>query len=194
MNVIARRHDFSILRLFCLIVFLFILGASLFIQIVYKELPCPLCLIQRLGILGICFSIILDLKYGLHIRNDAIGNLFAYFTALVAMRQILLHIVPNTGAYGMMVMGLHLYTWSFIVVMIYLFTSLLFSLDERQYGHTNQMITKIRKKKIVGFLIPICCLATILIALLNVILVFLECGITQCPDNPVKYKYFASIY
>lgn len=189
MGIQERIIDFSILRLFCLIGFLCILVAALCLQILHHELPCPLCLIQRLGILGICFSIVLDLRYGLRIRNDAIGNLFAYFTAIVAMRQILLHICPNTGSYGTPILGLHLYTWSFIVVMLYLFTSLLFSLDSRQYGYKTQMITEIRKNKISGFLVPLVCSVVIIVALINAVSVFFECGLVQCPDNPVHYLY-----
>jgi hypothetical protein len=34
--------------------------------------------------------------------------------AAMSMRQILLHVVPGTGAYGNAIFGLHLYTWAFI--------------------------------------------------------------------------------
>src|SRR6202030_1496508 len=42
--------------------------------------------------------------------------IFASFVgAAVSIRQILLHIVPPDAGYGPPVLGLHLYTWAFIV-------------------------------------------------------------------------------
>ena len=48
------------------------------------------------------------LHYGLSI-------LAALFGVVVAGRQVLLHIVPGSGAYGSALFGLHLYTWSLIL-------------------------------------------------------------------------------
>jgi cytochrome b subunit of formate dehydrogenase len=56
------------------------------------------------------------------------------FTSFVALRQIALHVIPATGAYGSPFLGLHLYTWSFIISMILLVvTTCMLSIDRQYY-------------------------------------------------------------
>lgn len=83
-------------------------------QFFLKELPCPLCLLQRLGLLAMGFGFLLNIRYHIHPSHYALSLLAAVFTAFVSARQILLHIVPGSGAYGDPVLGLHFYTWVFI--------------------------------------------------------------------------------
>ena len=91
-----------------------LLGAY-YIQFVEGEFPCPLCLFQRLAMLGVAFGAMLNLRYGIHTRHYGVSLLSAIFGASVSIRQILLHIDPSDSGYGSPVLGMHLYTWAFIV-------------------------------------------------------------------------------
>jgi disulfide bond formation protein DsbB len=67
--------------------------------------------------LGVAFGAMLNLRYGIRPSHYGVSLISAVFGACVSTRQILLHIVPGTGTsgYGSAVLGLHLYTWAFIV-------------------------------------------------------------------------------
>ncbi len=150
-------------------------------QLLFHELPCPLCLLQRIGFCCIAFGFLLNLRFGLHPSHYAIVILSALYTIFVALRQISLHVVPGTGSYGSAIFGLHLYTWSFIISMIIIIvTTLMFSID-RQYLHPQ--LNSQRLRWITHGLFAI----VTLLLVMNIISVFLECGFKQCPDNPVTY-------
>ena len=84
-------------------------------QFAGHDLPCPLCLLQRVALVGVAYGLLLNLRYGPQPQGYAIMLLAALFGMGVAGRQVLLHIVPGSGAYGAPLLGLHLYTWSFIL-------------------------------------------------------------------------------
>lgn len=84
-----------------------LLGAY-YIQFVEGEFPCPLCLLQRLAMLGVAFGAMLNLRYGIHTRHYGVSLLSAVFGASISIRQILLHIDPSDSGYGSPVLGMHL--------------------------------------------------------------------------------------
>ena len=93
-----------------------ILLIALIIQLHDHELPCPLCLLQRLGILAIGFGLWMNIKYGSKPFHYSLSILSALFTSFIAMRQVILHINDPLGTgYGMAFLGLHMYTWVFIL-------------------------------------------------------------------------------
>ena len=84
-------------------------------QFAGHDLPCPLCLLQRVAIAGVAFGLLLNLRYGPQASSYGIMLLAALFGMAVAGRQVMLHISPGTGSYGAPLFGLHLYTWSFLL-------------------------------------------------------------------------------
>ncbi len=159
-----------------------LLGAY-YVQFGKGEVPCPLCLIQRLGMLGVAFGAMLNLRYGLRPAHYGVSLLSAVFGASVSVRQILLHILPGDTGYGSAVFGLHLYTWAFIVFAVAILLIGIMMLFDSQFETADSNDSKSRKSSlliVVFFLV-------VLIALSNVITTFLECGLAQCPDNPVSY-------
>lgn len=152
-------------------------------QILFHELPCPLCLLQRLGFFGVALGFLLNLRYGLRPSHYSIVILSAVFTSLVALRQIALHVVPGTGTFGDAFLGLHLYTWSFMISMIIIaVTSFMLGMD-RQYCTEGLPITRFR------LLTPFLFVVLLILLGMNVISVLLECGLTLCPDNPTQYFF-----
>ncbi len=151
------------------------------LQVILHELPCPLCLLQRAGFFMIAIGFLMNLKFGLHPSHYAMVILGCVFTSAVALRQILLHIVPGTGSYGSTVFGLHLYTWSFILAMgILIDTAILMSFD-RQY--LRPITKRNRLYKVTNILFA----GLVILLFINIGSVLLECGIMQCPDNPTTY-------
>lgn len=150
-------------------------------QLILNELPCPLCLLQRIGFLYIAFGFLLNLRFGIRPSHYAVALISAVYTSFVALRQIALHVVPGTGSYGDAIFGFHLYTWSFIVSMtIVVVTTLLLGID-RQYD-TRQQPGRLSVLAHILFAIMA------VLAAVNLAAVFMECGLSQCPDNPVQYK------
>jgi disulfide bond formation protein DsbB len=94
-----------------------VLTAALAIQYGSGELPCPLCLLQRVAMLGVCFGLMLNFRHGFSDRNLGFCLLFSVFLLVVAVRQTLLDIYPRPGhAYvGSAVLGLHMPVWSVLI-------------------------------------------------------------------------------
>jgi len=97
-----------------------VLTAALVIQFGYGELPCPLCLLQRVALLGVCFGLMQNFRSGFSDRNLGFSLLFSVFLLVVSIRQTLLDIYPRAGhAYiGSAVLGLHMPVWSILIAMV----------------------------------------------------------------------------
>ena len=104
--------------------------SAFFIQFVMGEFPCPLCMLQRYGMIlatiGALF-IIMQARRGVlttarYAQGLGMGLIGVLAGASVSVRQIELHILPGDPGYGEPFLRLHLYTWAFItfaIVMIY---------------------------------------------------------------------------
>jgi disulfide bond formation protein DsbB len=96
-----------------------ILTAAMVLQYGNGELPCPLCLLERFAMFGICFGIIRNFRHGFSYRNTGYSLLCAIFLLVVAVRQTLLDIYPRPGhAYiGSAIFGLHMPVWSIVIAL-----------------------------------------------------------------------------
>jgi disulfide bond formation protein DsbB len=156
-----------------------VLSIGLWLQISLDELPCPLCLLQRVGFTLVMFGFMLNVVRGPAGVHYGIILLSALFGAGTAMRQILLHIVPGTGAYGSPILGLHFYTWSFMIFsasILAVAILLLFS-----------SAANVEEKAALGKMQRVICWIAVAVTALNAIAVFLECGPYVCPENPASY-------
>ena len=162
------------------------LGLLLFIafviQIGLHELPCPLCTLQRIGILGIAFGFLLNIHFKIHPSHYTLSLLAALLTATISTRQILLHIIPGDPGYGSTLLGLHLYTWVFLVcVAIIIYIAIVLSIS-RQYSGVPSKTKTLQRLTHFAFAI------IFLLTVSNGISTYLECGFKACPENPVTYK------
>jgi disulfide bond formation protein DsbB len=108
----------------------FVMLSAFFIQFVGGEFPCPLCMLQRYGMilstLGALY-VIMQARRGTlttagYAQGLGMGLIAALAGSSVSVRQILLHIKPGDSGYGDPFLGLHLYTWAlitFVIVMLY---------------------------------------------------------------------------
>ncbi|EDP46715.1 disulfide bond formation protein DsbB family [Rickettsiella grylli] len=167
----------------------FLLFVAFVLQLRFHELPCPLCLLQRIGILGIAFGFLLNVQFKIRPVHYALSLLSAMLTAAISTRQIFLHVAPGDQGYGLPLFGLHLYTWVFILcVAIIIYISIIFSIFP-QYQYEEPPKTKTMK-----LLKHATFAAVFVLAIFNGIATYLECGIKVCPENPVHYeiKFVAS--
>ncbi len=183
-KVVNSERVFNIFELTGVMAMLFL---ALVFQLVLKELPCPLCLLQRVGFFGVAFGFLLNLRYGLRPSHYAIVLISALFTGFVALRQVGLHVVPGTGTYGDPVFGLHLYTWCFVIAMLIVVATTIMLGVDRQYRNVHP--NNIRWKYLTHFLFA----AVAGLILINFISVIIECGLQQCPDNPIHYLLLAKV-
>lgn len=178
--VLIKKID-MVLNIIGLTGVLAVLALAFTFQIINNELPCPLCLYQRLGFFGVALGYLLNLRFGFKPSHYAIVLLSAFYIICVSLRQIALHIIPGTGAYGDPVLGMHLYTWSFVFAMLILASTTFIMGIDRQYTVSDQTVYF---KKWVNALFAL----TTVLLILNVGSVFLECGFKTCPENPVNYS------
>jgi disulfide bond formation protein DsbB len=159
-----------------------VLAAAFADQLLHDELPCPLCLLQRVGFVLAGFGLAMNLVFGPRASHYALTILGAMAGGAVALRQILLHIVPGTGGYGDPFLGLHFYTWAAILfALIVLGSTLLLLFDAR-------LSTSSAEPEPIGALARTALVLFTAMVVGNVVSTFLECGIGLCPDNPTEYE------
>src|SRR5436305_7319183 len=154
------------------------------LQLINGELPCPLCLLQRTFSVGAGVGLALNVAVGSRPSHYAITILSAVAGAAVAIRQILLHIAPGTGAYGSALLGLHFYTWAFLGFSAVIVGSGLMLLVDRQFAAPAE--PALVRGGGIGY--PAAILFAIL-AVLNLASTVAECGGGMCPDNPTSYEF-----
>jgi disulfide bond formation protein DsbB len=157
-----------------------LLITAFYYQIVLNELPCPLCLLQRAGIILTGAGLLFNLRFGSSVRHFAMSLIGCVVTGLVATRQVFLHIASTAPGYGNTLFGLHLYTWTLLfsvgaIVGISLILMLPLPQDDEQTQRKNRIGT-------------IAVAIFIIVVSVNLVSVLLECGTGQCQDNPVFYQ------
>jgi disulfide bond formation protein DsbB len=158
-----------------------VLAAAFTAQLLLHELPCPLCLLQRLQFAVLAIGPILNIRCGPRPSHYALSLLAATAGAAFSTRQILLHIMPGDAGYGSALLGYHYYSWALIGfsgAMVLLAAILLF---DRQFETDGARVAP------GAFAITAVWLVIGLTAL-NVASTLLECGFGACAENPVVYE------
>src|SRR5260370_7094162 len=91
-----------------------VLTAAFAAQLTLHELPCPLCLLQRILFATLAIGPILNIRFGPRPSHYAMSLFAAVAGAVVSTRQVLLHIMPGDAGYGSELFGYHYYTWALI--------------------------------------------------------------------------------
>jgi disulfide bond formation protein DsbB len=157
-----------------------ILTGAMTLQYANDELPCPLCLLERVALLGVCFGIMLNFRHGFSYQNTGFSLLAAIFLLVVSVRQTLLDIYPRPGHeyIGSPVFGIHLPVWSIIIALAILiaYAIKLSTLggDEHLRQAPLAEFPAIRKLAL-GL-----SLYVIGVCLVNLVSVILQCGLGEC--------------
>ncbi len=152
-----------------------VLLASDWIQFVEGEEPCSLCLLQRLGMIGVASSLVMNLRFGIKVQHYGLAILSALLGRIVSLRQIGLHVCPEFPTFGEPIFGLDLYVWAFLVftssILACAILLVFFGYSKRQeYPPTW------------GFFEQLAFGLLLLITLGNVIATLLHCDLTSCID------------
>lgn len=154
-----------------------VLSAAMVMQYAFGEIPCPLCLLQRVAMFGCCFGLIHQLRAEESERGAGIGLVFALLLLVIAVRQTLLDIVPRPGhAYiGSTVLGLHMEVWSVLVAVALL---LGFALRLALFGAPRG--TPAPERSPMRRCARALELHVVLLCAINFVSVVLQCGLGEC--------------
>src|ERR1700712_4559337 len=153
-----------------------ILTTAMVLQYHDGEIPCPLCLLQRVAMFGVCFGIVLHFRHGYSARHTGISLLFALFLLIVAGRQTLLDIYPRPGhSYtGSAGLGLHMPVWSAVIAAAIL---LAFAIKLAVLGDVR---LRDAPPPLLGRLAALLSFYVVALCLINFGSVLLQCGFGAC--------------
>jgi disulfide bond formation protein DsbB len=157
------------------------LAVAFYYQLVLFELPCPLCLLQRVGMILIGCGFLFNVRFGVKGSHYAIALVGCVVTGVIASRQMLLHIAPGDAGYGSIFLGLHFYTWALVASII-----TVVGIAVMLAVGTNNTEAEERPNVYLWGKIAIALFALLITA--NLVFTVLECGGGQCADNPVFYQ------
>lgn len=160
-----------------------ILTTAMVFQYYGGEIPCPLCLLQRVAMFGVCYGIILHFRHGYSARNDGVSMLFALFLLILSARQTLLDIYPRPGhSYiGSAVFGLHMPVWSVVIAVA---TLLAFAIKLAVLGGEHPRDRQ--PSPALGRVARLLSLYVIAICLINLGSVALQCGAGACHTSEYR--------
>lgn len=163
------------------------LTGALIAQLTLGELPCPLCMLQRMAMMLCALGpamILFEVRRGnsepaIYAQGFGMSVLAAVLGMSVSTRQVLLHILPGDHGYGSPVLGLHLYTWAllvFICALIGASLGLLLVNTKRWAPPPFRLLSTLLPWLLAGLIAA------------NVLSVFIEEGLHWVlPDDPVHY-------
>ncbi|MCP1575038.1 MULTISPECIES: disulfide bond formation protein B [Herbaspirillum] len=94
------------------------LGLLLYYQWMLLEPACPLCLLQRMGIILTGIGFLRNLRFGVKSAHYGVALLGALLTGVVALRQLSLEGMAGQQAHGALMLGLHFYTWAILFSLV----------------------------------------------------------------------------
>lgn len=149
-----------------------VLIGGFWMQFIKHEKPCPLCLLQRIGMISVATAATLNLWLGVRIFHYGIALISAVMGGSIALRQIALHVCPGMPKFGEPVFGISLYTWSFFVfVSSILYVAMLLLVHNPEDAKENRPVNVFGK----------CATFLILsIVILNCVATLAQCGIYTC--------------
>lgn len=163
------------LNVFLIFILSGVLLSAFGVQFIWHEEPCPLCLLQRLGMIGVAVGALLNVWFGVRMSHYGLCLLSSLMGGFVALRQISLHVCPGFPGFGVPVLGLSLYTWSFIVfVCAVLYIAGMLFLYDPEESRAEPPPLNLWSKIAFGVIF--------FIAAVNIAATFMQCGLGPCKD------------
>jgi len=142
-----------------------VLAAAFAAQLLLHELPCPLCLLQRIQFAVLAVGPILNIRFGPRPSHYALSLLAAAAGFAFSTRQVLLHITPGDAGFGTALFGYHYYTWALVGFE-----------PDREPAVAPPAYAAVAVWLVIG------------LTALNVASTLAECGFGACAENPVVYE------
>lgn len=160
-----------------------ILAVAFADQVLFGDLPCPLCLLQRAGFTAAGIGLVLNIAFGSRPSHYGVVIVASLVGGVASTRQVLLHIVPGTGSYGAAIAGMHFYTWALIAFLGMILAAAAMLFFERQFDRDARPPLARPAGAALAALAAFAAMT-----LLNAGSTIAECGLGLCPDNPVQYE------
>ncbi len=187
----TSQHVIRVLNFVGMIGMLAVALAAYGYQFSKQELPCTLCLLQRVAMIGVAFGAAMNLKFGPRPRHYALCLISAVFGIAVSFRQTLLHINPyfdtttdqptlsaaTNPPFGDPILGLHLYVWGLIVFGVAILANGIVMLFPSQWKPIATEPDWLRRLATVGVMI------ILVVAAAEALSAFAECGPRACPND-----------
>jgi len=153
-------------------------------QLWFRDLPCPICILQRSGFIAAGFGLALNLTFGPRPSHYGLAIMGALVGGVISADQVLHYVVPGSGSYGNAIFGLHLYTWALISFVAILAGSSVMLLFDRQFQSALPLPPPMTP-------LPLSAVALLaLLAVGNVASTLAICGVGLCPEVPGGYLIF----
>ena len=171
--------------------------SAFYIQFAMGEFPCPLCMLQRYGMILSTLAavfIVMQARRGTlttarYAQGLGLGLLAVLAGSSVSVRQMLLHIKPGDHGYGEPVMSLHLYTWAFITfVIVMIYVAVMLTLSPKGIPVAPPEGSPMR-----GLSTAIIWLFIGVVAANVIAIIFLEGFAAVLPDDPLSYNLIDQI-
>jgi disulfide bond formation protein DsbB len=153
-------------------------------QLWFRDLPCPICIVQRAGFIAAGFGLALNLIFGPRPSHYGLAIIGAMVGGVISADQVLHYIVPGTGSYGNAIFGLHFYSWSLIAFAVVVAGSGVMLMFDRQFESSSPPPLPLT-------VFPLTAVALLaLLAVGNVASTLAICGVGLCPEVPGGYLIF----
>jgi len=176
----SRAITLNILGLHAIAMVLIVAFAA---QLLLHELPCPLCLLQRIQFAVLAIGPIMNVRWGPRPSHYALSLFAAAAGFAFSARQVLLHILPGDPGYGTALLGYHYYTLALIAFAASIVLISVMLLFDRQFEPEPAPKFDAPDRFATGAVWLVIALTA-----LNVVSTLLECGFGACADNPVAYE------
>ena len=167
-----------------------LLGAYVY-QFSYRELPCTLCLLQRLAMVAVAFGAAMNVRLGPDPRHYGVCLVSGMFGLAVSIRQTLLHINPyfdtttaqptleasTNPPFGETVLGFNLYVWGIVI-----FGAVILAVGIMQLFR-GQFEPRTAEPEWLGRLASAGAAILFAMAALLTVTTFMECGFGDCPND-----------
>ena len=160
-----------------------VLAYALVAQFLAHELPCPLCLLQRLGFCAVASGLLMNVVLGCRIAHYSFSLIAAVGGGATALRLVSLHVIPGSPRYGDAVLGLHFYPWAFLLFVLIVVGLAVMVCISRQYQEEGGFVAWSAH----SWLCRSAVVSIMLLIAVNAISTFAMCGPGVCPDDPVSY-------
>jgi disulfide bond formation protein DsbB len=170
-----------------------VLAGAYVYEFYYLDVPCTLCLLQRLAMVAVAFGAAMNVVLGPDPRHYAVCLISAIFGGAISVRQTLLHINPffdtttslptleatTNGPFGAPVWGLSLYVWGVILFATVILAVGIGQLFRRQFAAAEG---RDGPGRLTGLAIATVAILFV-VAAAETLTTFLECGFGDCPND-----------
>ena len=163
-----------------------ILTAAMSLQYANGELPCPLCLLERFAMLGVCFGIMMNFRRGFSYQNTGFSLLSAILLLVFSVRQTLLDIYPRPGHeyIGSAIFGIHMPVWSILIALAILVA---YAIKLATIGGDEYLgAASVDEFPILRKLADVLSLYVVVLCVVNLVSVIVQCGFGECHTTAYK--------